>query len=152
MKSIHLPLPLRRLIVAAAVLSSLGLAAATVRAAGDWAAGSAPLSVAPASAESLAARLADESTRAADLQQQLDALRSSGAGLAIALDAARTRITADTAAAAALRKRLATAKSRLAALEASLARARSAGRITTTAPSATPRPPAGGESESESDG
>ncbi|HEY8439648.1 MAG TPA: hypothetical protein VIK65_13645 [Candidatus Limnocylindrales bacterium] len=150
-----LPLVLRRSVVVVAVVGSVFLGATTVGAAASWTAASAPLSVAPESAESLASRLADEAGRASRLQADIAALKANGSELTAALDAARSRIAADAKTAAALETRLAKAKTRLAALERSLAARRTV--QVTVAPRApsTPRPPSGeseGGFEGESDG
>ena len=145
--------PLRRTLVIAGVAGSVVLGGATIRAAAAWTATAAPLTVAPASTETLSARLAEEEGRSAQLRRELDALRATTSDLRSALDAAQTRIAADADAADALRTRLERAKARLATLEASIARARSAG---PTTPSG--RPSGGGatggdeEHEVESDG
>jgi len=146
----------RRFVVVTAVACSLVLAVATVRAAAAWTAAAAPLSIAPTSAETLAARLADGESRSTELRRQLDALRVESGDLNAALEAARARIAADAATAAALRDRLVQAKTRLAALEASLARARAAALAAARAPApSTGGPTIGGddhESEADSDG
>lgn len=145
--------PLRRTLVIAGVAGSVVLGGATIRAAAAWTATAAPLTVAPASTETLSARLAEEEGRSAQLRRELDALRATTSDLRSALDAAQTRIAADADAADALRTRLERAKARLATLEASIARARSAGPTTPAG-----RPSGGGatrgdeEHEVESDG
>ena len=135
-----LPIVLRRLAVVVGLAGSVALGATTVGAAATWTAAAAPLSVAPQSAESLASQLADEAARAAQLQQNLDALNANGTDMASALDEARARIVTDAKTAAALEARLAKAKARLAALEASLAARRTVHVTVTPRPTGTPAP------------
>ena len=81
---------IRRGLVLVGVVGSLLIGAASIQAAARWTAASAPLAVSPATAESLATRLADEETRSAALQAQLDELRSGMSDLTGALDVAPT--------------------------------------------------------------
>jgi chromosome segregation ATPase len=123
-----IPGRLRRGIVTAGVAGSLALGAVTVRAAAEWTAASAPLTVAPESVASLQARLAAEHERTLALQAQLEQLRTDAAGLSTALSAADGRIADDATLAASLKQRLAAAQTRLKALERSIARADAAAR------------------------
>jgi peptidoglycan hydrolase CwlO-like protein len=134
-----IPGRLRRGFVTAGVAGSLVLGAVTVRAAAEWTAASAPLTVAPESVDSLRARLAAEHDRTLALQAQLGQLRTDAQGLATALDAASTRITDDTTLATSLEQRLAAAQTRLKALERSIAQADAAARAR-AAQAAAPRP------------
>jgi septal ring factor EnvC (AmiA/AmiB activator) len=150
MISRYLPVLLRRLAVVVGLAGSIVLGATTVGAAATWTASAAPLNAPPQSAESLASQLADEQARAAELQQNLDALNGNGTDLASALDAARAQMAADAKTAASLEARLAKAKARLAALEKSLAAKRVVHVTSTPRPTGTGAP-AGGEPEDGSD-
>ncbi|HET7495563.1 MAG TPA: hypothetical protein VFJ80_08940 [Candidatus Limnocylindrales bacterium] len=113
----------RRILTVIGVTIAMLLAVGTIRAAAAWTAASAPLSVAPTTVATLQARLLDEQTRSATLQQRLDALTTSTGDLASALEQARARIDADTGHAADLSAQLASAKRRLAKLDAAIAKA-----------------------------
>ena len=138
-------MPLRRGLVALGVVGALAGGVATVRAAAEWTAQSAPLAVAPESAADLTTRLEAESARSAALEAELETLRARSADLADALDAATAQIGTDTATAQELRDRLAAAKRRLAALERLIARTRAT--ATTTHRSQATAPPSSGEHE-----
>ena len=73
--------------------------------------------------ETLQGRLADESTRSADLLDQLRSLTGHADELSAALAAAQTRIADDDAHAAQLAKDLAAARKKLASLEKSIKKA-----------------------------
>jgi peptidoglycan hydrolase CwlO-like protein len=113
----------RRILTVIGVTIAMLLAVGTIRAAAAWTAASAPLSVAPTTVATRQARLLDEQTRSATLQQRLDALTTSTGDLASALEQARARIDADTSHAADLSAQLASAKRRLAKLDAAIAKA-----------------------------
>lgn len=118
----------RRLLTVAAVIAALVLGFGSIRAAAAWTAASAPLTVAPVSVSTLQARLTDEQSRSAVLQQQLQALESQSTDLASALEAANARIDADASHAKDLAAQLKTAKQRLAKLAATIASASQASR------------------------
>lgn len=107
---------IRRAAVIAAVTLSLALGALAVRAAADWTAASAPLTVKPESAASLTQKLADEQARSAALEQQLASLTGQTDSLTTALTSAGDRIASDAQTAKALRAKLAAAQKKLAAL------------------------------------
>lgn len=143
----------RRAAVVAGVIASLLLGAGAIRAAAEYTAAAAPLSVAPESMDSLVARLATEQARSAALQAQLDAVRTSTADLGVALDAARGTIETDTKVAAELQLRLTAARTRLAKLERSLAAAAraAAARTATAARQPAAAAPAAPRGEAEDD-
>jgi chromosome segregation ATPase len=144
-----IPGRLRRGLVTAGVAGSLVLGAVTVRAAAEWTAASAPLTVAPESVDSLKARLAAEHEHSVALQDQIDQMRTDAAGLATALDAAGTRISDDATLAASLKERLAAAQARLKALEQSIARANAAARARAAQAAAPTAAPTAGFHEDE---
>ncbi|HYK95449.1 MAG TPA: hypothetical protein VE011_06245 [Candidatus Dormibacteraeota bacterium] len=113
----------RRLLVTIGVAGSLLIAGVTVRAASQWAAVQAPLTVAPVSVESVQAALDQERTRSADLERQLAALQSSTAQLSSALSEAQARVGNDQSTAEGLRASLVAAQAKLGKLQASLAAA-----------------------------
>jgi peptidoglycan hydrolase CwlO-like protein len=113
----------RRLLVTIGVAGSLLIAGVTVRAASQWAAIQAPLTVAPVSVESVQAALDQERTRSADLQRQLAALQASTSQLSSALSEAQARVGTDQTTAEDLRASLAAAQDKLTKLQASLAAA-----------------------------
>jgi len=139
---------LRHVLVAAVVVGSLLLGAATIQAAGTWTASQAPLDAPPVTVESLQDRLAAEEARGADLRARLDALTTQAAEVQAALDAAQAQVATDAATARALQVRLAQAKTQLMTLNrriAAAARQASAGARTvvqpaTDRPAATPEP------------
>ena len=109
----------RRAVVIAVVVFSLSVGALAVRSAAAWTAASAPLTVAPVSAEALVRKLADEADRSAALEQQLAALTSRTNELSAALKAADERIASDARTAKDLRDKLAAARKKLVALNRS---------------------------------
>ena len=126
--------PARRILTVIAVAASLVIGFGAIRASAAWTATAAPLAVAPVSAETLKARLADESARSADLVDRLAALTTHAEELSAALAAAEARIGSDTDHATQLAKDLAAAKKKLAALEKSIS---DANRVRTVAPTTT---------------
>jgi len=112
---------LRRTAVTMAVVGSLVLGAATIRAASQWTATEAPLAAPPVTVESLAAQLAAERGRTSGLAVRLDEMAGTTVELQAALDAANAQIQADTATAADLTDRIAAAKKKLAALNRKIA-------------------------------
>ena len=112
---------LRRAAVTMAVVGSLVLGAATIRAASQWTATEAPLAAPPVTVESLAAQLAAERGRTSGLAVRLDEMAGTTVELQAALDAANAQIQADTATAADLTDRIAAAKKKLAALNRKIA-------------------------------
>jgi septal ring factor EnvC (AmiA/AmiB activator) len=127
----------RRLLVTFGVVASLVAAGATIRAASLWAAGQAPLTVAPVSVESVRLALEQEQSRSAALEEQIASLQASAAELEAALASAGDRLVTDQATADELRASLAAAQEKLAKLEAALAAAaktpaRTSTRSTTT--------------------
>ena len=144
------PLRIRRPMILIGVALSLVVGVATIRAAADWTAASAPLGVRTPSVESLQSQLAVEQERSAHLQAQLEGLANGSADLSAALTAARDRITTDAAQAKDLQTSLKTAKVKLAALERSLRRQAAATRTTraaTAAPATPPPPEHGGDDD-----
>lgn len=106
----------RRLMIVVAVVFSLTVGAMAVEAAAVWTESSAPLTVAPVSASSLVQQLTDEQTRAAALEQQINALTDQTGQLTAALKDANARIVQDARTAKTLRDQLAAAKKKLSAL------------------------------------
>lgn len=144
---------LRRLLVTLGVAASLIAAGATVRAASLWAAGQAPLTVAPVSVESVRMALAQEKSRSAMLEDQIAELQASAAELSSALQAAGDRLLTDQATADELRASLAAAQDKLAKLEAALAaQAKAAARTTTQTTSGSSTAGEHHEDEHEGDG
>ena len=136
----------RRFLVTLGVAGSLLLAGATVRAASLWAATQAPLTVAPASVESVQAALDAERARSAALTSQLQALQASASELSSALVAAQSQVGTDQATADQLRASLTAAQDKLAKLEASItAAARQPARSGGSAGSSTSGSSGGGE-------
>jgi len=121
----------RRILTVVAVVASLLVGLGAIRAAAAWTASAAPLDVAPVSAESLQARLANESARSQALVDRLTELTAHTEELTVALAAAEARIGSDAEDAAQLTKDLAAARKKLAALEKSI---REAGRVKVIAP------------------
>lgn len=126
----------RRVATVLVVVASLILGFGAIRASAAWTAASAPLSMSPASAESLQARLADETERSSALRDDLAGLMTHAQDLTSALDAAQARIDTDAGHAAVLAKDLAKAKAKLAALERSIRQARAAQVVRAAAPRA----------------
>ena len=116
----------RRITISLVLIGALLGAGLVVRVASSWAAVNAPLSVAPVSIESLESLLAQERSRSAALESQLQDLQSSSTSLEVALEAAQTRLGADQAAAGDLRNDLAKAKAKLVTAEAALREAAAA--------------------------
>ena len=85
-------LVLRRGFVIVGVAAALMLGAASIRAAAEWTAASAPLAVAPASLTSIEAALQTERDRSAALETQLQSLESASGELGTALKAAQDQI------------------------------------------------------------
>jgi septal ring factor EnvC (AmiA/AmiB activator) len=113
----------RRLLVTIGVAGSLLVAGVTIRAAAQWAAVQAPLTVAPVSVESVQRALEAEQSRSAELQAQLAALQGSTSELSSALAEAQARADTDQATAEELRASLTAAQDKLTKLEAALAAA-----------------------------
>jgi chromosome segregation ATPase len=113
-------------VVTTAVVGSLLLGAATIRAAGEWTAASAPLAAPPVTVESLTAQLEEERARGAALAAQLGAVAGQTSELQAALGTAGERVNEDAKTATQLEDRIAAAKKRLAALNKSIAAARRA--------------------------
>ncbi len=106
----------RRTAVTMGVVGSLGLGAASIGAAAQWTAASAPMSVPPVTAESLAAQLANEQARGSDLQSRLEATLAQAAQLQTALDTANARIGTDSKTAKALQAQIVAAQKKLGSL------------------------------------
>lgn len=142
-RSLHVRRTLTVIVAMAAVL--LGLAA--IQAAAQWTATAAPLAVTPVSPKTIESKLADEQSRSADLQAQLQDVARNTEQLTTALAAAQARIDADAAHAAGLEKDLRAAKKKLAALERSIRQAATTRATATVAPTRAPTtvapPPAG---------
>jgi chromosome segregation ATPase len=145
--------PIRRTLTLVGVAAALVVGFGAIRASAAWTATTAPLMVAPVSAETLQARLNDESARSAALVDRLAALTTRAEELSAALAAAQDRIGSDADHAAQLAKDLDTAKKKLAALEKSIHAASAVRAIApataarTTSSASTP----GGEHEGGSD-
>lgn len=122
----------RRTLTVIAVAASLLIGFGAIQASAAWTATDAPLMITPVAAETLQARLAEESARSADLVDQLAALTTHADELTAALAAAETRIGSDTNHAAQLAADLAAAKGKLAALEKSIRAANQARTATVT--------------------
>jgi len=118
---INVRLILRRTAVIMAVVGSLVLGAATIRAASQWTATEAPLVAPPVTVESLTAQLAAERGRASGLAVRLEAMAGNTVELQAALGAANAQILEDTATAKDLTDRIAAAKKKLAALNRKIA-------------------------------
>jgi len=134
----------RRPLVVLGVILTLVAAAGTVRAASIWVATTASLASPPTSMTSIEDALTQEQARSADLQQQLDALRSSSGDLSAALVAANQQVTTDQATADSLRSSLKAVQDKLAKAEAALRAAQAAAAAATNAskpkPTSTPPP------------
>jgi septal ring factor EnvC (AmiA/AmiB activator) len=111
-----LALLVRRTAVIVVVVFSLSVGALAVRSAAVWTAASAPLTVAPISAEALVLKLTDERDRSAALEQQLTALINRTNELSAALKAVDDRIATDARTARDLRDKLASARKKLQAM------------------------------------
>ena len=122
----------RRFLTVIAVAASLLIGFGAIRASAAWTEAAAPLPAAPVSVETLQGRLADESTRSADLLDQLRSLTGHADELSAALAAAQTRIADDDAHAAQLAKDLAAARKKLASLEDSIKKASQARLVSQT--------------------
>jgi len=136
----------RRTAVTAGVVVSLVLGAATIRAASDWTAASAPLEK-PVSVQELADALAVEQARSVDLAARLQGVGAQTA----ALDVAAGQVITDKATADDLQKRLKAAQKKLKALNRQLAQAAARLRAAPAAPAAAPRPAATPAREVEDD-
>jgi len=135
----------RRPLVVLGVILTLVAAAGTVRAASIWVATTASLASPPTSMTSIEDALTQEQARSADLQQQLDALRSSSGDLSAALVAANQQVTTDQATADSLRSSLKAVQDKLAKAEAALRAAQAAAAAAATnaskpKPTSTPPP------------
>ena len=86
---------IRRILTVIGVAAALLVGFGAIRASAAWTATTAPLTVAPVSAETLQARLTDESARSADLVDRLAALTTHAEELSAALAAAQDRIGSD---------------------------------------------------------
>jgi TolA-binding protein len=139
----------RRLLVTIGVAGSLLIAGVTIRAASQWAAIQAPLTVAPVSVESVQRALEAEQSRSAELQAQLAALEGSTSQLSSALAEAQARAGTDQATAEELRTSLTAAQAKLTKLEAALAAAakKAASTRTTTVSSGTGTSSGGGSDD-----
>ena len=111
---------MRRILTVIGVAAALIVGFGAIRASAAWTATTAPLTVAPVSAETLQARLTDESARSANLVDRLAALTRHAEELSAALTAAQDRIGSDADHAAQLARDLDAAKKKLAALETSI--------------------------------
>ena len=140
----------RRTAVTAGVVVSLVLGAATIRAASDWTAASAPLEK-PVSVQELADALAVEQARSVDLAARLQGVGAQTAALDVALSAAAGQVITDKATADDLQKRLKAAQKKLKALNRQLAQAAARLRAAPAAPAAAPRPAATPAREVEDD-
>jgi septal ring factor EnvC (AmiA/AmiB activator) len=149
---ITIPVAVRRTAVAAGVVASLLVGAASIRAAAGWTSASAPLTLAPVAAESLQVRLADEQARSEALRSDVAALTSQLADLRSAVDAAKTQLATDGSTASDLHGKLTAAQGRLAKLDALIKQAEkqlaatvaaAKARAAAPAPAAPAAPPAG---------
>lgn len=140
---------LRRPAVLLGVVLALFAGAATIRAAAEWTAATAPLAAKPPSVDSLQSALAAEQARSIALQAQLDELTAGSSELTSALQAARDRIAEDARQAEALQSTLEAAKAKLKALERSIRQVRAAPVATTTL--AAVAPAQGDDREAEHD-
>ncbi len=129
----------------AAVAVVVGLAA--IQAAATWTAQAAPLTVNPASVDSIQGQLADEQARSAALQAQLDSLTGNADDLSAALAAAQEQIKADNAHAAQLEQDLAAATKKLQDLQQSIRAAATQTTVTRTVVTTAPSSGGGGERE-----
>jgi septal ring factor EnvC (AmiA/AmiB activator) len=118
---INARLLLRRAAVTVAVVGSLVLGAATIRAAGQWTASEAPLAAPPVTVDTLTAQLAAERERTSGLASRLASMAAQTAQLQAGLDAANAQIQKDAATAGDLKDRIAAAKKRLATLDRQIA-------------------------------
>lgn len=140
---------LRRPAVLLGVVLALFAGAATIRAAAEWTAATAPLAAKPPSVDSLQSALSAEQARSIALQAQLDELTAGSSELTSALQAARDRIAEDARQAEALQSTLEAAKAKLKALERSIRQVRAAPVATTTL--AAVAPAQGDDREAEHD-
>ena len=107
----------RRAVISLGVVAALLVGVLSIRGAAVWAAGSAPLSSAPVTVDSLQAELAAEQDRSATLQSDLDAMTAKATELNSALDAAGSQVDAGTSTATDLDGRLQAAQARLQKLQ-----------------------------------
>lgn len=126
-------LALRRIAVTAGVAACLVAGAATIRAASDWTAASAPLDK-PLSTQQLASELAVEQARLVDLAARLDAVRLQTGAMNAALATAAGQVVADLKTAEALEVRLEAAEKKLKAVNRQIARAAARLRATAATP------------------
>jgi DNA repair exonuclease SbcCD ATPase subunit len=141
---------LRRPAVLLGVVLALFAGAATIRAAAEWTAATAPLAAKPPSVDSLQSALTAEQARSIALQAQLDELTAGSSELTSALQAARDRIAEDARQAEALQSTLEAAKAKLKALERSIRQVRAAAPVATTTLAAV-APAQGDDREAEHD-
>ncbi|HEY7589438.1 MAG TPA: hypothetical protein VH723_00455 [Candidatus Limnocylindrales bacterium] len=113
----------RRVAVTLGVAVSIIAGAVAIQLAAMYTAAAAPPKAPPISMEALRAQLADEQTRSAELQAQLDELADLTGQLAGALDSTQAELSSDGLTAAELRRRLAAAQSKLAAMTRQLKQA-----------------------------
>ncbi len=142
----------RRVSTLLAVVGSLVIGFLAIRAAATWAAYSAPLETTPVSAQTLQARLADETARAGALRERLGALTAHADALESALAAAQARLVGDSTHADDLSSQLAVATAKLAALERSIKAANDARLAGLSTSATTSRTRSGGEGEGEGGG
>ena len=140
---------IRRGLTVVGVAAALVIGFGAIRASAAWTATTAPLTVAPVSAETLQARLTDQSARSANLVDRLAALTTHAEELSTALAAAQDRIGSDAEHAAQLARDLDAARKKLAALEKSIRAASAARSVTTTT---TTRPTGGSTQGGEHEG
>lgn len=135
---------IRRILTVIGVAAALLIGFGAIRASAAWTATTAPLTVTPVSAESLQARLTDESARSAALVDRLAALTTHAEELSRALAAAQDRIASDAEHAAGLARDVEVARKKLAALEKSI---RAASAVRTVAPTTTTRTTTSGSTQ-----
>jgi chromosome segregation ATPase len=135
---------MRRMLTVIGVAATLVIGFGAIRASAEWTATTAPLTVVPVSAETLQARLTDESARSAALLDRLAALTAHAEELSAALAAAQDRIGSDGDHAAQLARDVDVARKKLAALEKSI---RAASAVRTVAPTTTTRTTTSGSTQ-----
>ena len=150
-----LPLAFRRLAIIAGVVAVMALGVASIRAAGNWTAAAAPLSVAPVSVDTLQSKLDTESARSEALSADLAALEKQIEELTGAVGAAQGQLDADGTTATDLQAKLTASQERLTKLQALIAKAERQLRAAAAAraPAAAPAAPAstGGEPGGDDD-
>jgi chromosome segregation ATPase len=137
------------LLIGASALAGFG----AIRVAAAWTASAAPLEASPVAADVLRARLIDETSRSAAIEDRLAAITAHARELESALATAQVGLDADAHHAQELTAQLAAAKKKLAALERSIQQARAPGRtvMVTTTSTSTDRGHAEPESEGDDD-